>query len=267
MRYLFLSLLLAVATVHADPVPDALDPLSVPVLEVNGSEPLSEVVTQLQNHFAIPPGDQALILFCTCDELTNQPHYFGLPNDSLSDAVAADDVVSEDLAAEALCALNPRSSSQFRTLQDVPPQRNYNQPVSPTEKSTIAYIINLLGEGNYAKLLLKKGELERKGAEIDHLHPLRHLATIFTDEQLKVNFRNMKKHSKIFNNYASDMGKTFGQEAANNNLIPHVNDFAKTVQVDANTVASFMQQQRWKDFLEWLADAVPRQGNARRYDM
>lgn len=163
-----------------------------------------------------------------------------------------------------------KNTPQNRPLKKLDPTipRSYNHFVTDEEKAEISYIINTLSNTSYGKLLLLKGELETAGKQIDHLHPLRHLGAIFTDEQLKVGIRNMRKKTMVWKSYVNGLTQTLGQEAQRGNVTEtQLQDFAHTVAIDPAVVLKTFQDQRWKEFIEQLVDVVPRHGDARRYDM
>lgn len=245
MRSFCLFALLIFACAHADVGPYPMDTDIPDMLEVDGSEPIATILTKMENHFGVTPEEDTVILI---REGTSEPDV---------GRVYCTYILPDPTYPPTRCALH-----------DAPAYRNYENPVSNAEKEIIAYIVNMLGDGSYAKLLLHKGDLERAGAKIDHVHPLRHLSTVFTDEQLKVSMRNIRKKSKVWKSYTGDLGKSLGEEYSKGNIQPtQITHFAQTIQLDPAPITTLIYQQNWKDLIEYLTDAVPRQGNPRRYDM
>jgi hypothetical protein len=146
--------------------------------------------------------------------------------------------------------------------------RSYEHEVTAEEKSVISSIVLTLANNSYAKLLLKKSELDKKGSDIDHVHPLRHLACIFTDEELKVAIRNIREKSLVWKNYVHGLGESLAQESHRDNLTElYIRDFAALVGINPDLIFAPLAEGRWRDFIELLIDSIPRKGNPRRYDM
>lgn len=217
------------------------------VLEIQPEDTLQTLTRKVEDHFALHPSEQALIFLNDSTELSQ---IYCIKTSALEGFYSA---VSATKKIQSL------TSASYR---------NYDNPLTADEKSTIAYIVNTLANNSYARLLLMKGDLDRAGAKIDHVHPLRHIAAIFSDEQLKVNIRNIKKKSLVWKNYVSGLGNSLSEEAARNNLTSDfVEDFARTLKLDPSHVQPMIGQQSWSSLIDYLIDAIPRQGNPRRYDM
>lgn len=217
------------------------------VLEIQPEDTLQTLARKVEDHFALHPSEQALIFLNESSELSQIYCVKGSALEGFYPEVSA--------------------TKKYQTLTSAS-YRNYDHPLTADEKSTIAYIVNTLANNSYTRLLLMKGDLDRAGAKVDHVHPLRHLAAIFTDEQLKVNIRNIKKKSLVWKNYVSGLGNSLSEEAARNNLTnDFVEDFARTLKLEPSQVQPMIGQQSWSNLIDYLIDAIPRQGNPRRYDM
>src|SRR5262245_8490538 len=64
--------------------------------------------------------------------------------------------------------------------------RNYNAEITREEKSDIRFIITSLANKSLISIGIAKPDLEAAGDRIEHIHPLRFLMAVFTDEELKV---------------------------------------------------------------------------------
>ena len=203
--------------------------------------PPQESVDMLWQYMAESIGKQPLVVLLLKESTENeQPHYY---------AVASNEDLYERSVVES-------------------PYRSYEYGVTSEEKSVIRSIVLTLANTSYAKLLLKKSELDKKGSDIDHVHPLRHLACIFTDEELKVAIRNIREKSLVWKNYVHGLGESLAQESHRDNLTgAYIRDFAGLVGINPDLIFPPIAEGRWRDFIELLVDSIPRKGNPRRYDM
>lgn len=151
-------------------------------------------------------------------------------------------------------------SSQSKT-------RNYNTPVTAQEKKDISYVIKSLGFENQVKLMTMQSSLNQAGDRIDHIHPFQFLATIFTDEELKVAMRRMQGKAFVWSTFVDNLTKTANEENAKGNMMPFVQDFAKRVKLDQNLILPSIKSSNWEKFLDVLIANIPRQGQTDRYDM
>ena len=96
--------------------------------------------------------------------------------------------------------------------------RDYYRPVTQEEKSYIAYIVKTLSDKNEAALLFCKGSIEAAGKKIDHIHPLKFLEVIFTDEELKTKVRNIRKKSFVWKSFRDGTADSFKDEQRVDNV-------------------------------------------------
>ena len=145
--------------------------------------------------------------------------------------------------------------------------RNYLAEVTAEEKNDIRYIVTSLANKSLIAIALGKGDLEAAGDRIDHIHPLRFLMTVFTDEELKAGMRNIRGKGWIWNHFVSGLKESLVTETHIGNMkVEYVRDFAQIVRVDANIIIPSVLQQSWEDFLDLLITHIPRTGNCDRYD-
>ncbi|WP_068470982.1 hypothetical protein [Candidatus Protochlamydia phocaeensis] len=147
--------------------------------------------------------------------------------------------------------------------------RNYSQPVSKQEKKDIAYIVNTLAKESLISIANAKSSLKKAGERIDHVHPLRFLMTIFTDEELKAGVHAIRgRTSWIADEFFSGIVGSLSEEASKQNLKPEfIQDFAGQVNISTALILPPIQQARWKDFVNVLIDNIPRSNDPNRYNM
>lgn len=146
--------------------------------------------------------------------------------------------------------------------------RNYYATVTPEEKSDLAYITNTLARNSLPSIATSKSSIKKAGDRIDHLHPLRFLMAIFTDEELKANISAIRSRGWVWDKFYDGLEGSLKQESKKENMrIEFIIDFASTIGINASLIQTPIQENRWKDFVNLLIDTVPRSGNPGRYDM
>lgn len=140
--------------------------------------------------------------------------------------------------------------------------------VTKQEKKDLVYIVHSLARNSWTSILSDKSALKKAGDRIGHLHPLRFLMTVFTDEELKADISAVRGRSLVWKNFYEGLENSFKQESQKNNIPQEfVDDFAARLGIDVALVTPLINESRWKDFIDTLIDKVPRSGNPGRYDM
>lgn len=208
-----------------------------------------------------------------------------LPSQSVSEEAVVD-IEEAATVAELQCLLDgmygdngPWTLLAMRSNQSCPcPQAGYQWDTangardfyynpSPEDKQNIAYVVKTLANKNEISLLFYKNTIESSGAKVNHVHPLKFLQTIFTDEELKIGMRNIRRKSLVWKSFRDGIADSLTDETNNNNMLhEYLPLFASAVQVDINMIAPLYQQRNWCDFIEALVTHVPRREDPRRYD-
>lgn len=152
--------------------------------------------------------------------------------------------------------------------QPVGVPRVYEIELNQKERKDIRFILTTLANNSLPSIWQQKGALERAGDRIDHVHPLRFIMAVFTDEELKVAMHNIKGRSWVWNEFFQGMCESLSTEMNNKNLKQdYINDFSKIVGIDPTLITAAIYDQRWSDFVDILIVNIPRNGNPDRYDM
>jgi glycyl-tRNA synthetase beta subunit len=155
-----------------------------------------------------------------------------------------------------------------KAVKSKEPPRDYYAHVSTEEKADIAYIVRTLANTSLIKILNHKSSLESAGQRVEHLHPLRFLQVIFTDEELKACMLNLQGKSWVWSDFLEGITSSLTKEAAADNLKQeHIKDFAKRVNIDVKLINPPLKKRDWEKFVDILIENVPREGNPDRYDM
>ncbi len=146
--------------------------------------------------------------------------------------------------------------------------RNYNIEISPMEMEYIYFIISTLGNKSLAKIWKEESSLKKAGDRIDHIHPLKFLMAIFTDEDLKVAIANLRESHWVWGKFKNGLYDSLSDELANDNMpFEYIQDFADTLGIDMMLILPSISQSNWDELLSILIKNVPREGDPTRYDM
>jgi hypothetical protein len=146
--------------------------------------------------------------------------------------------------------------------------RDYSKRVTEAEKKLVSFIILTMGNGSLRSIWSERSALERAGDQIDHLHPLRFLMTIFSDEKMKAAMGNIHGRSFVWGRFKKGLFVSLDEESDKDNIsLESIRDFAKTIGVDHNLLLRPLKQKKWDEFIHLLIKHVPRAGDPQRYDM
>lgn len=145
--------------------------------------------------------------------------------------------------------------------------RNYYATISPQDFSDISFIIKTLANESLLKIKKQESSLKRAGERIDSIHPLLFLATIFSDEELKVAMHNLQGRSWVWKRFLGDLVSTLKEENNKSNIMPYTEDFSARIALDASLFKPLVKEGRWEKFVNLLIEKVPRNGDADRYKM
>lgn len=146
--------------------------------------------------------------------------------------------------------------------------RNYQYPVSSSERSDIKYIITTLATGSWTQLLKNKSSLEKAGDRVDSVHPLRFLQCIFSEEELKAGLHSIYDRSRIYKHFTDGLFDSLEQESNRDNLKEeYVIDFSNNLGINPALIMPLITNKKWSNLLSTLINLLPRKGNPGRYDM
>jgi len=155
-------------------------------------------------------------------------------------------------------------------------QRDYYAPMHQADASDIKFVVTSLGQVtgivSYAKLWGKASELRNCHQRIDHVHPLRFLEYIFTNEEMKAAMRIIQKNRAWGDflhgeNKNDGLANSLAEEASRNNLRPEqIHDFTNNVGVSFDKYYPLFQNGQWETIVVSLIKDIPRKGNFRRND-
>jgi hypothetical protein len=150
--------------------------------------------------------------------------------------------------------------------QSIP--RNFAVQVTQEEKKLMRKLLTSMAKNTWAELLSNSSSMNKIGDKIDHIHPLRFLQAIFSDEELKGCLHSIKDRSLIWKKFFSGVSESLEEEANRNNMRPEfINEFASSLNLNPSLVKDSIEKKKWKEFLDILFKYLPRGGDPERHDM
>ncbi len=128
----------------------------------------------------------------------------------------------------------------------------YCLPLHQWEKKVIEKIISSMAEKSLAQLLIDKKEMEKKGDQIHHVHPLRFLGFAFSQTYLKTCMKQFRTNSFKWNNFIDGLSQKMKEEAACDNLLKHLEGFCEFLQVDYSSVLDYAQKGHYEGMVDYL---------------
>ncbi|GAB4226968.1 MAG: hypothetical protein Tsb0021_03470 [Chlamydiales bacterium] len=165
-------------------------------------------------------------------------------------------------------AARKKRKSQAETLGKYGKPRDYESGVTKNESEDIKYILDLLANKPTAKLLFYKSSLDAAGERVNHVHPLRFLEVVFTDEKAKVDILNISKKNWVWKQFINGLGESLNQEKGRQNLTNHqIEDFSSNIGLNSTLIMPSIKQSRWDEMVLLLIKHVPRKTNTQKYNM
>lgn len=156
---------------------------------------------------------------------------------------------------------------KLQTKAKVEGFRDYNTPLTTEEKKDIKYIVNTLGMDSLVSITSSKSSIKKAGKRVDHVHPLRFLGYVFSDEEMKASMKAMEGRSWVWSEFSGGLKDSLEVESSRNNLKPeYVNDFASRVGINIEVISPSINQHSWDTFISTLISKVPRSTDTRRYN-
>lgn len=147
------------------------------------------------------------------------------------------------------------------------PFKDFKASLTKEEKKDIQYLVNTLGMNSLVSITNNKSSLKRAGKRIDHIHPLRFLLYIFSDEEMKASMKAMEGRSWVWSEFIDNLVNSFNIEVDRDNMKPEfLREFCKKVNIDMNLIQSAVEQRRWESFVSICIANVPRYTQTDRYN-
>lgn len=120
------------------------------------------------------------------------------------------------------------------------------------DKSNIFELITIMAESNKIQLYFKETHLRNIGSQIGHVHPLKFLATIFTNPRLKASMEPISEDSFKWGPFIKDLGAGLTRESIKGKLSAYISDFAKEINIAEEKIAPYFHARDWENFVFFL---------------
>jgi hypothetical protein len=129
----------------------------------------------------------------------------------------------------------------------------YNDLVcTEQDKANIYEIIVTMAEKPKLKLLFIQDHLKQIGAQINHVHPLRFLGTIFSNSRLKESMFTIFDDYFKRNGFMDGLGPSLTNEAEKGKLDQYLNDFSMEVNASPNEIHPHFKSRDWESLVRYL---------------
>lgn len=168
---------------------------------------------------------------------------------------------------ETFCIVDVRGDPQQEIFLKAVSYRQYEVPLTSSQKKDITYIVNTLGTASLVKIAKERTSLKKAGDRLDQIHPLHFVAAIFSDEEMKSSVQAMKSRGWIWSDFFEGINKSMTEEHRNHNVLPYAEDFAARLNLSVSLILPALESGNWREFVNILIDKVPRSKNTNRYQM
>lgn len=159
------------------------------------------------------------------------------------------------------------SSTIFARSAKKSSKRNYYASVTSEEKSDIHHIIKTLANESLIKIKKMESSLVKAGDRINHIHPLKFLGYIFSEEELIICMHNLQGRRFVWKRFLNDTIEAIEEEADRGNILSFAAEFAEKINLDPDLIIPSMKEEHWAKFIDILIDKVPRKGQPDRYKL
>lgn len=125
-------------------------------------------------------------------------------------------------------------------------------PITEEQKNLIYEIISTVAETGKMRLLFKQDYLKGLGEQINEVHPLKFLETIFSDSHLKMCMLSIWNDYFKRNEFLGGLCPSLDREMDKGKLLMHINDFGTAVGVPGENIRPFFEQRSWEPLVLFL---------------
>jgi hypothetical protein len=120
------------------------------------------------------------------------------------------------------------------------------------DKEHIAEIITTMAAKSKFQLLFSQAHLKDLGAQINHVHPLKFISTIFSQERLKECMDSIHDDGFKWGGLMDGLGPSLTRESIKGKLDGYIADFAAEVKVDPAHIKVYFQNRDWENLVRFL---------------
>lgn len=120
------------------------------------------------------------------------------------------------------------------------------------DQAYIYEIISTMAENGKLNLLFKKTHLKEIGEQINHVHPMKFMSTIFTNPHLKSCMFYIWDDYFKRNGFLDGLGPSLTREADKGKLHQYIKEFAEEVGVPVENIEGYFQAREWEGLVLYL---------------
>jgi len=148
----------------------------------------------------------------------------------------------------------------FSSIIRIPPEnkaQTYKELLcSEEDKANIRELFTAMGEKGYLALLSDRTHMRLLGSQINHVHPLKLLSVLFTDQNLTqcvtIIMDDRLKRAGFFEGHSGSNGlaSSLSRESDKGKVFPFLNDFAKDIDVPVEELKPFCEKRDWEGLVQ-----------------
>lgn len=147
----------------------------------------------------------------------------------------------------------PISGSIIKKRPVKPVETDYKDlPCSEQDKANIYEIISTMAEKGKLSLLFQQSYLREVGAQINHVHPLKFLASIIKEPYLKSCMAYIWDDYFKRNGFLDGLSPSLSREAEKGKLDFYLKDFAKDVGMPSEHIKAYFDVHDWENLVLYL---------------
>jgi len=125
-------------------------------------------------------------------------------------------------------------------------------PISLDEKQKIAQLLTIMAENNVFMLLFERKNLERLGQDINHVHPMRFIGTVFSSPRLKYCMHQIRRSGFKWDGFMDGFSERFTEELKANNINAYVPGLALALEVNEEEMQKFIDRNDFVGLINYL---------------
>lgn len=147
----------------------------------------------------------------------------------------------------------PPADSVARQAADVAAYETLQ--ISGEEKQIIGKILTTMADSNVVSLWFQRKELESMGQQIHHIHPIRFLGTVFSNQRLVNAMHYIHQNKFKWEGFIEGFSERLKQEVILNNIHPYISGLANHINVNAEDIRKFFDKRNYEGLVLFLINA------------
>jgi len=120
------------------------------------------------------------------------------------------------------------------------------------DRAKIYEIVSTIANNPKLSLLFSQSHLRQLGQEINHVHPLKFLATVFSNSELKSSMYYVFDDGFKRSGFMDGLGPSLDRESQKGKLAMYLKDFAAEVSVSPESLQEYFKSRDWDNMVRFL---------------